>query len=401
MKYKCLSLLVMMLISTMQVVAMENHQSVQKKSLRKLLIVDQKRIEAHKDHWKNWEKARDSRTKIASSTVLMAGLAYAAFTVYKMYNPEREEVVIKEAATDEEVKGLMLRIANLENHHKPVEDPLPKDWVEWGLKWAKGTLYSGRNLVAGLTCFVAKEALVGAGSSYIMNVLMRSPLESSLLHTGDYFFRPRTTLWLLEKECDLRSALQNIKTIFNSAGSLLQGNPLYHDTVITSINTLVKEAEKIVGHMAFVKDLLSAEKEKDREIAEEIIENVTKTLEQLLKVTEQFLIASDKPFPSIQSFVKCCTSFIKGIELCVSTLLEQMLLFENIQLAAGLSDPSNQLYPTIESLTHILKPQPGTAEGEEEEDMEQKLFKSAKQFLVKEGVKRVLRSIIPPFKATV
>ncbi len=396
MKYKCLSLCVMILIGLRPVVAMEHAEPLEKKLVSKLLVVDQKRIDAHRDSWKNREKARSSGPSFGSYAKIIAGLACVGYSGYTLWYKNQQKPIISygEKGTKADVRILGLYVKELESRLAlTVTAELPT-WKQWCID----TLSRSCNVVAESIPFLIKGALVHHLSSSLVSTVVRLFLPKVIREARGSIFRSPTLLLLLEEECKLRLALQNIKMVLQSADALLHEGTLYRGTVIIAINAFVKETEKVVGHMAFVKDLLPHEKKESSYMAEEIIKTVSKILEQVVQATEQFLVASEKPLENRKAFEACYRPFAKAIETSVASILNQMLFFDNVQSAAGLIDVSQRFYSLareIDSLRSILKPT-GLIKSDEKEY----LMKNIKVLLVKMGtypVKGVLKKLIPPF----
>ena len=411
MNYNRLVIVSMMLLGSMRLEAMKpespqpaaEQPSSAKKIVSALIKVDQTRIDAYKDRFKNWEKKREPRLAMASYMGLAVGAAYTGFALYNLWKDSHPTPaapaapVVGAVAAKADHDNLVARVILLEN--APPAPPVPVGWKKWGTN----KLEDGRSAVTRWIPYMVKGAIISTGSSYISGIILRSPLSEKVTQVGDYMFRSRTMLWLLEKECKLKLALQSLKRGTSSVNLLLQGNPIYKRTLIISVNTLVKEMEKMVGHMEFVKDQLDPLMENEIQSADTMIANVTESLNTILLATQEFLDVTNDQILNLEAFAQVYLKFLKGIGAGIEIMLTQMEAFDYIQAAVGLSDLSSESGdPTareIDNLRSIVLPRKRD-EAIQIDPWEEMAAAQITNYLIQEGTRKVLTSIVPPFSTT-
>ncbi|MBA3751871.1 hypothetical protein H0X06_03700 [Candidatus Dependentiae bacterium] len=335
-----LGALLVFVASMGQICGMESFNS--KNPLVKKL--DAQQVEEFRDYLNKREKERVSRQDFvtyAGYTAYGAAVAYFSWRVYHKWNEKPEEGPV----TREEFNELNQRV--LRNiPEKKVEEKLEeeKGYMQWGLDYLKGGMsnlksagIAGGSLLYSYVPFMIQSAFVTSGSKLLTNLLWKWPLSSKVSNASDYLFRSATLLWVLEKECNFRRVLIGLKGWMERSDELLIENNFNNNHMKNHlrvlVNSLVRDAEKILGHMHFVKDQLSPDRKSEIEDAESLINGVVFEVNSVIAKTQLFI--SDEHLMYQKGFLR---QFIREISSAVNSIIDQMETSYNVQYSVGLYD---------------------------------------------------------------
>lgn len=394
MVYKRISIAVLVLISSMQSVVLAEHEFG-------LTDVNRELIDQHAERFKNWEKTRESRQNLAFYSAVLLGLGYVGYRGYSWWNPMPAAAEnIGPHAVQADLVNLAQRVLVLEGVPKDAADDV--SWLGWGAGLIKSGFGKGFKLGCGFAAYIASQSVVRAGSSMIQNSILRSPFAAKVSALSDYIMRPRTLVWLLEEECALRPALQNLKKIQDAKLDILRKDPTYENRLVTGTNTLVREVEKVVAHMAFIKEYIADKESYQAQNVDEAMDTITFQLNWILQSTENFLNDCKKGFVSMENFLKVVGSYNANMWSALDAIFEQMQFFGIVQTAVGFIDVSSDSCPLeqdLKSMRAILKPLEYGDNGEEIDRTEEETMKLLKETLISEGVDWILSDIGSSFSS--
>ena len=145
---------------------------------------------------------------------------------------------------------------------------------------------------------------------------------------GNYLFEPRTMFWCINRRTQLCDSTLGL---INWAANAVQGQSIDDDLLLqdllVSMDCFVKDVEKILGYMRFMKGKLGADQVKEQRRASICMETITRTMNKMVTDTNEVLAGDRKK-----------QEFALEFRVHIVKIVDEMSKFELVHKAAGYED---------------------------------------------------------------